>query len=239
MEKEERERVHNHKVGSLVLGVCDCFGEMSCLLRNRRWRSDLISCCFTSIVRLDKVELDRMREEFPELDASCEDYVENHKHFDTKSVVDLRNVTTRGGLGLDYDASLGVRSGSSRSSPKKKDPAINFERQNETAFAREVFEIGGDAIDFEKTMVADPSSPTGGAIGNSLEGGKFIPVLARPNDEDSKADALNEIQRMMQTLILKQVQLTATNRSFLAACFWRFADWRAHFLVRRLRKMKN
>ena len=42
----------------MLLGVCDCFGELSCLEPDRMWGHTVVSSGFTSVAKIERVELD-------------------------------------------------------------------------------------------------------------------------------------------------------------------------------------
>lgn len=72
---------HGLQVDNLILGKCDCFGEMSALMRNRQWRVDLVSCSFTTVVRIDRLAMDRLRTRFAPLNDYALKYIAHHEHF--------------------------------------------------------------------------------------------------------------------------------------------------------------
>jgi hypothetical protein len=80
------DKMHKHNVDKLMLGMCDCFGELSALKKGREYRADLVACCFTSVLRLDRVALDALRKLYPCLQAECLNYIDVHKHFQVQEV---------------------------------------------------------------------------------------------------------------------------------------------------------
>ena len=100
----------------LKLGVCDCFGEMSALLPDRLWQATVVSLGMSTLVKIERIELDWLRHEFSELESAIQQYLSLDLATARKQMAvldsngdgrpdgDLRLVETHGGLGLTAPA---------------------------------------------------------------------------------------------------------------------------------------
>ncbi len=93
--KTGRTTQRNHQVDHIVLGVCDCFGELSVLRRNRGWRADIVAAAFCSLLRLDQHNVDRLRSRFISFDEYVTEYTNSHHHFDLQRSQDEQVRATR------------------------------------------------------------------------------------------------------------------------------------------------